>query len=108
MIVGPVLEKNRKISHEDTKTRRYIFSKMTNYKFLISNKILNDKYKKFWENIIKFVKEILKNPITLQLIAQLVKSGTSVGIPKNRNELNFFNNSYKIKKEKRMILIFEI
>ena len=33
----------------------------------------------FGENIIKFAKKIPKNPITLPLINQIVRSGTSVG-----------------------------
>ena len=34
---------------------------------------------KFGEDIIKFVKKIPRNPITLPLITQIVKAGTSVG-----------------------------
>ena len=33
----------------------------------------------FGENIIEFAKKIPKNPITIPLIGQLVRSGTSVG-----------------------------
>ena len=40
---------------------------------------LEERTAKFGENIIEFTKKIPKNPITLPLITQLVKSGTSVG-----------------------------
>ena len=40
---------------------------------------LEERTAKFGENIIEFAKKILKNPITLPLITQLVKAGTSVG-----------------------------
>ncbi len=47
---------------------------------------LEERTAKFGENIIEFAKEIPKNPITLPLITQLVKSGISVGVPINRDE----------------------
>jgi len=40
---------------------------------------LEERTAKFGENIIKFCKKIPQNPITLPLINQLVKAGTSVG-----------------------------
>ena len=40
---------------------------------------LEERTQKFGENIIEFSKEIPKNVITLPLISQLVKAGTSVG-----------------------------
>jgi len=40
---------------------------------------LEDRTAKFGENIIEFAKKIPKNPITITLISQLVKAGTSVG-----------------------------
>ena len=40
---------------------------------------LEERTAKFGENIIEFAKKISKNLITLPLITQLVKSGTSVG-----------------------------
>jgi len=40
---------------------------------------LEERTAKFGENIIRFCKKIPNNPITLPLIAQLVKAGTSVG-----------------------------
>lgn len=45
------------------------------------NKIydLEERTAKFGENVIKFCKKISKNVITLPLINQLVKAGTSVG-----------------------------
>lgn len=56
---------------------------MTNEK---SNKVydLEERTAKFGENIIKFAKEIPKNIITIPLIEQLIKAGTSVGA--NYNE----------------------
>ena len=47
---------------------------------------LEERTAKFGENIIEFAKKIPKNPITLPLITQLVKSGTSVGVPIYRDE----------------------
>lgn len=63
---------------------------MSNYKFQISNEIpmTNDKSKKydleertaiFGENTIDFAKLIVQNPITIPIIKQYVKSGTSIG-----------------------------
>ncbi len=40
---------------------------------------LEDRTAKFGENIIKFAKKIPQTPITIPLISQLVKAGTSVG-----------------------------
>lgn len=40
---------------------------------------LEERTAKFGENVIKFVKEIRKDPITIPLITQLVKCATSVG-----------------------------
>ena len=40
---------------------------------------LEERTGKFGENIIEFAKKISKNPITLPLITQLIKAGTSVG-----------------------------
>jgi len=40
---------------------------------------LEERTAKFGENIIEFAKKIPKTPITLPLISQLVRAGTSVG-----------------------------
>ena len=40
---------------------------------------LEERTAKFGENIIRFCKKISRNPITIPLITQLVKAGTSVG-----------------------------
>jgi len=40
---------------------------------------LEERTAKFGENIIEFAKKIQKTPITLPLIGQLVRAGTSVG-----------------------------
>ena len=40
---------------------------------------LEERTAKFGENIIGFAKRISKNPVTIPLISQLVRSGTSVG-----------------------------
>ncbi|MBI3398550.1 MAG: four helix bundle protein [Deltaproteobacteria bacterium] len=40
---------------------------------------LEDRTARFGENIIEFTKKMPKNPITIPLISQLVKAGTSVG-----------------------------
>ena len=40
---------------------------------------LEERTAKFGEDIIEFAKKISQNPITLPLITQLVKAGTSVG-----------------------------
>jgi len=40
---------------------------------------LEERTAKFGENIIEFAKKIPKNSITLPLISQLVRAGTSVG-----------------------------
>lgn len=68
---------------------------MTKDEFLIPNKKTNikdpnkkfdleERTAKFGEDIIEFAKNIPKNPITLPLITQLIKAGTSVGA--NYNE----------------------
>ena len=51
---------------------------MTN---IVNNKKwdLEERTAKFGENIILFCKKVPKNPITIPLITQLVKAGTSVG-----------------------------
>ena len=41
---------------------------------------LEERTAKFGEDIIEFAKKIPQNPITLPLITQLVKAGTSVGV----------------------------
>jgi len=45
---------------------------------------LEDRTAKFGEDIIEFAKKIPQNPITIPLITQLIKAGTSVGA--NYNE----------------------
>jgi len=40
---------------------------------------LEERIAKFGENIIIFCKKVPRNPITIPLITQLVKAGTSVG-----------------------------
>lgn len=40
---------------------------------------LEERTAKFGENIIEFAKRIPKNPVTISLISQLVRAGTSVG-----------------------------
>jgi len=40
---------------------------------------LEERTAKFGENIIIFCKKVPRNPITIPLITQLVKAGTSVG-----------------------------
>jgi len=50
---------------------------MTNYQKDKYN--LEERTAKFAENIIKFAKKIPKDVVTLPIIGQLVKSGTSVG-----------------------------
>ena len=40
---------------------------------------LEERTAKFGENIISFCKKVPRNPITIPLITQLVKAGTSVG-----------------------------
>jgi len=40
---------------------------------------LEERTAKFGENVILFCKKVPKNPITIPLITQLVKAGTSVG-----------------------------
>lgn len=61
---------------------------MSSFQFPISNKMPNDKCKKydleertarFGEAIIEFAKKVPQTPITISLITQMVKAGTSVG-----------------------------
>jgi len=40
---------------------------------------LEERTAKFGEDIIRFCKKVPQNPITISLITQLVKAGTSVG-----------------------------
>lgn len=40
---------------------------------------LEERTSQFGEHIIAFAKKIPKNPVTLPLISQLVRSGTSIG-----------------------------
>src|SRR3990170_3901360 len=40
---------------------------------------LEERTAKFGEDVISFAKEIPKNPITLPLISQFIRSGTSIG-----------------------------
>ena len=40
---------------------------------------LEERTARFGENIIKFAKKIPRNPVSLPLISQLVRAGTSVG-----------------------------
>ena len=47
---------------------------------------LEERTAKFGEDIIKFCKKVPRNPITTPLITQLVKAGTSVGVPIYRDE----------------------
>src|SRR3989344_3391939 len=61
---------------------------MSNYKVQMTNKIQNPNDKKFdleertaifGENIIEFAKSLPRNPVTVPLISQVVRSGTSIG-----------------------------
>ena len=47
---------------------------------------LEERTAKFGEDIIIFCKKVPRNLITNPLITQLVKAGTSVGVPINRDE----------------------
>jgi four helix bundle protein len=47
---------------------------------------LEERTAKFGEDIIIFCKKVPRNPITTPLITQLVKAGTSVGVPIYRDE----------------------
>ena len=47
---------------------------------------LEERTAKFGENVILFCKKVPRNPITIPLITQLVKAGTSVGVPIHRDE----------------------
>jgi len=40
---------------------------------------LEERTAKFGEDVIKFCKKVFQNPITIPLITQLVKAGTSIG-----------------------------
>ncbi len=42
---------------------------------------LEERTAKFGEDIILFCRKIPKDPITIPLITQLIKAGTSVGVP---------------------------
>lgn len=63
---------------------------MTNFKLQMTNEIqssnnnkkiynLEDRTAKFGEDVIKFAKKIPQNAVTLPIINQLVRSGTSIG-----------------------------
>jgi len=61
---------------------------MSNYKVQMTNEIQNPNDKKFdleertaifGENIIEFAKSLPRNPVTVPLISQVVRSGTSIG-----------------------------
>jgi len=52
---------------------------MTNDKMTKTKYDLEERTAKFGENIIKFAKKIPKTSVTLPIIPQLVKAGTSVG-----------------------------
>lgn len=67
---------------------------------------LEERTKKFAENIIKFAKKIPRNVINLPMIGQIIKSGTSIGA--NYHEANgacskkdFKNKIYICKKESK-------
>lgn len=51
---------------------------MTQNKYNLKER-LEERTVRFEEEIIKFAKKIPKNPITIPIIIQLVKAGTSVG-----------------------------
>ena len=44
-----------------------------------NNYDLEERTAKFGEDIIKFAKKISRNPITIPIITQLIKAGTSIG-----------------------------
>ncbi len=52
---------------------------MTNDKINKNKYDLEERTARFGEDIIKFAKKIPQNPVTIPLIGQLVKAGTSVG-----------------------------
>ena len=52
---------------------------MTNDQMTKNKYDLEERTAKFGENIIKFAKKIPKNAVTIPLISQLVRAGTSVG-----------------------------
>lgn len=52
---------------------------MSNGKMAKKKYDLEERTAKFGENIIRFAKKILRTPVTLPLIPQLVKAGTSIG-----------------------------
>ena len=52
---------------------------MTNDKLKNAKYDLEQRTARFGEEIIKFCKKIPRNPVTLSLISQLVRLGTSVG-----------------------------
>ena len=47
---------------------------------------LEDRTAKFRDNIIKFCRKSPKNPITIPLISQIIKTSTSVGVQIYRDE----------------------
>ena len=62
---------NKNSSNDETKKTKKIYD-------------LEERTAKLGENLIEFAKKIPKNPVTLSLITQLIKAGTSVGA--NYNE----------------------
>ena len=52
---------------------------MTNVKTKNTTYDLEERTARFGESIIEFAKKIQKNPITIPLISQLVRAGTSIG-----------------------------
>ena len=62
---------NKNSSNDETKKTKKIYD-------------LEERTAKLGENLIAFAKKIPKNPVTLSLITQLIKAGTSVGA--NYNE----------------------
>ena len=52
---------------------------ITNNKMTKNKYDLEERTAKFGEGIIKFARKISKDPVTLPMITQLVKAGTSVG-----------------------------
>ena len=52
---------------------------MTNVEIIKTKYDLEERTAKFAEEIVKFAGTIPKNPVTIPLITQLVKAGTSVG-----------------------------
>ena len=52
---------------------------MTNVKTAKKKYDLEERTAKFGEDIIEFAKKVLKNVVTIPLISQLIRAGTSVG-----------------------------